>query len=318
MRRAGGSVASGRRRRPSRRPEERLRPRSRGAGRCAQHEQFARDDERVQGGGPGPAADGGCSEPVLAGDVGEVRVGEPERSGCQGDDDEASRAEHELLGVDPLRRLPFAADVGSRLGCLRGEVRGGQAGNSWGWWCGASLPSQPLQVQVSAGRQRSGRAVLAGSASVLSRFGTGRRRLRFGLRLGTACPSPGRLRYGSRPGKQDCDLRRYGEDAWDGARRIWTPSPAGCTFSGACAAVLPSAAVLLACALTCTITAGTASTATREVRVRLRRDERRRGGRSGSTAARRRGTCCACSPCAASDRPCVHCRAGCRSPAASR
>ena len=63
-----------------------------------EHEQFARDDERVQGGGPGPSADRGVAEPVLAGDLGEVRVGEPERAGGQGDDDDAGRDERVLLG----------------------------------------------------------------------------------------------------------------------------------------------------------------------------------------------------------------------------
>lgn len=112
-----------------------------------------------------------------------------------------------------------------------------------------------------------------------------------------------------------CDTAKTPGTGQDGAGRR---PPAGCTCSGACAAVLPSAAVLLLCALTCTITAGTASTATREVGVSFRHAERRPGGRSGSTAARRPGTCCACSPCAESGRPCARCRAGCRSRAASR
>ncbi|MFE7352516.1 hypothetical protein ACFU8Q_04780 [Streptomyces sp. NPDC057543] len=50
---------------------------------------------------------------MLAGDVGEVRVGEPERSDCQGDDDDAGRAEHELFGVSTLLRLPLGAGVAS-------------------------------------------------------------------------------------------------------------------------------------------------------------------------------------------------------------
>ena len=166
---------------------------------------------------------------MLSGDVGEVRVGEPEPSGGQGDDDDAGRDE----------RVP----LGSVLGTLAGRPSPGRSSGGW-WWCGSGERGRVVKRGAPGVVAWCVFAVLAVASAGQGRYGSGsgvpsrrvppassaRSQQGSGGSPGLSPARSGRVpsRDGDRasavPAGRAVTCARYGRDAWDGARRIRTAS----------------------------------------------------------------------------------------------